>query len=289
MTAPGTAQTALRRAVETLRAAGVEDAPRDARLLLARAMGVAVDRLSLHLHDPLSEAAAAALWPLVAARAARQPMAQILGERLFWGHRFEVTQDTLDPRPDTETLVETALSRPFFNILDLGTGTGCILISCLLAMPGARGLGTDRSAAALQVARRNADRLGVGARVRLAQGDWWQAVSGRFDLIVSNPPYIAADEMAGLAPEVRDWEPHFALTPGGDGLQAYRILARGAGARLTAGGRLLFEIGPTQGSAVVALLQAAGLVNIRVIADIDGRPRVVAAEKPQMDSDCAAT
>lgn len=280
-----TAQEALREAIRRLGAAGVEDAPRDARLLLARALGIAADRLSLHLRDPLPEAAAKRLEPLIAARARRQPMAQILGERLFWGRSFLVTPDTLDPRPETELLVETALSRPFQTILDLGTGTGCILLSCLAERPGSRGLGTDLSPGALQVARRNADRCGVQDRARFVQGDWWSAVSGRFDLIVSNPPYITASEMAGLAPEVLTWEPHSALTPGGDGLDAYRAIAADASAHLNPGGRILLEIGPTQAAAVSALLAAQGLTAIRVLQDLDGRDRVVAAERPQDDSD----
>jgi release factor glutamine methyltransferase len=282
MTPARLASDALRAGVQTLRAAGVEDAPRDARLLLARAMGLSADRLSLHLHDMLTPEAEAELIPLVAARARRQPMAQILGTRLFWGHAFEVTPDTLDPRPDTEVLVQEAISHPFVRMLDLGTGTGCILISCLLAMPEATGLGTDLSLAALQVAARNAARHGLQNRCKLAQGSWWDAVVGRFDLITSNPPYIAADEMPGLAPEVRDHEPHLALTPGGDGLDAYRVLAVGAAAHLTPTGRILLEIGPAQGAAVSTLLAAQGFRDLRVLPDLDGRDRVVAATAPSL-------
>ena len=274
------ASEALRQAVLALRAAGVEDAPRDARLLLARAMGLAADRVSLHLGDPFSVEAEAALASLVAARASRQPMAQILGSRLFWGHAFEVTRDTLDPRPETEVLVAEAISKPFVRMLDLGTGTGCILISCLLALPKAEGLGTDLSDAALAVAARNTRRHGLAARCRFAAGDWWDAVSGRFDLITSNPPYIADDEMPLLSPEVLGHEPHLALTPGGDGLDAYRTIVKGAAARLTQGGRILLEIGPTQGLAVSGLLADQGFASIRILPDLDGRPRVVSALGP---------
>ena len=283
------ASEALRQAALTLRAAGVEAAQRDARLLLARAMGLAADRLNLHLGDPLAAAAEVALTGLVAARASRQPMAQILGERLFWGHLFEVTQGTLDPRPETEVLVQAAISQPFYHLLDLGTGTGCILISCLLAMPAADGLGTDLSGDALIVAARNADRHGLGARSQFANGDWWSAAPGRFDLIVSNPPYIAEDEMPFLAPEVRDHEPHLALTPGGDGLDAYRAIAKGAAAHLTPGGRILLEIGPTQGPAVSGFLAAQGFTGIRILPDLDERPRVVVAVGPGRKSDPDAT
>jgi release factor glutamine methyltransferase len=213
-------------------------------------------------------------------------VAQITGQRLFWGLPFRVTRDTLDPRPETETLVAEALARPFLKVLDLGTGTGCIVLSCLKGMPMARGVGVDASAPALEVARTNARDLGLADRVRFQQSDWFTGVSGAFDLIVSNPPYIAAEEMAGLAPDVRDWEPHQALTPGGDGLDAYRSIARGSGARLMPGGRLLLEIGPTQGTAVSDLLRAAGLGSVRVLPDMDGRDRVVVAVKPGPEDSC---
>lgn len=275
-----TGNEALRLAIPRLRAAGVEDAPRDARVLLAHAMGIAPDRLTLHLTDEMTAPQARAYEEAILARAARQPVAQIIGTREFFGRRFRVTRDTLDPRPDTETLVAAALERPFLSMLDLGTGTGCILLSCLAQMPMARGLGTDISPAALEVAMGNAETLGLAKRAQFRLSDWFAAVPGRFDLITSNPPYIALDEMPGLAPEVRDWEPHLALTPGGDGLDAYRAIARGAPARLMEGGRILVEIGPTQGAAVSALFAAQGLSAITVIKDIDGRDRVVSAVKP---------
>jgi release factor glutamine methyltransferase len=199
-----------------------------------------------------------------------------------------VTPDTLDPRPETETLVAAALERPFWRMLDLGTGTGAILLACLKGMPVAQGLGTDVSEAALAVAQGNAAALGLDRRTHFRRADWFRGVTGRYDLIVSNPPYIAADEMSGLAPEVRDWEPHLALTPGGDGLDAYRAIARGAPARLIAGGRLMVEIGPTQGRAVAALLAAQGMEAIRVLPDMDGRDRVVAAVMPGDPAACGA-
>jgi len=274
-----TGNEALRLAIPRLRAAGVEDAALDARLLLAHAMGLPQDRLTLHLPDALSVPQENAYEAALAARLRRQPVAQILGQRQFWGLNFRVTQDTLDPRPDTEALVAAALKAPFHNMLDLGTGTGCVLLSCLAGRAGAEGLGVDISDAALAVARDNALRLGLQARAMFRASDWFSAVQGRYDLITSNPPYIAADEMAGLAPEVRDWEPHLALTPGGDGLDAYRIIARGAPSHLVEGGRLLVEIGPTQGAAVAELFAAEGFQDMTVLPDMDGRDRVVSAVK----------
>ncbi len=274
-----TGNEALRAAVATLKLAGLDDPARDVRILLVHAMDIGADRLTLHLPDELTIPQQRRFDTAIAARANRQPVSQIIGKRQFWGHWFKVTQDTLDPRPETETLVGVALERPFVKILDLGTGTGCILISCLKSMPMASGIGADISAAALDVAQSNANSLGVSARARFVVSDWFSAIQGRFDLIAANPPYIAADEMAGLSPDVLNWEPHLALTPGGDGLDSYRIIAAGAGARLLTGGRIVLEIGPTQGESVAALLRDAGFAQVSFRKDLDNRDRVVVGHK----------
>ena len=276
-----TGNDALRHAVQRLGAAGVESPARDARILLAFALNLPADRLTLHLPDPVPPEAVARYEAALTARTRRQPVAQITGQRLFWGRSFRVTPAVLDPRPETEVLVATALEQPFSRILDLGTGSGCILLSCLADRPEALGTGVDLSHPALAVARHNADRLGVAARASFVHSDWCTAVDGQFDLILANPPYIAAAEMPLLAPEVRLWEPSLALTPGGDGLDAFRIIARQSPARLLPGGRLMVEIGPTQAAEVSALFAAAGLNQIRIRRDLDGRDRVVTAVKPQ--------
>ncbi|PKP85213.1 MAG: peptide chain release factor N(5)-glutamine methyltransferase [Alphaproteobacteria bacterium HGW-Alphaproteobacteria-2] len=280
MSAALPAAAALADAAARLRAAGVPEAVADARRLLAHALAIAPERLTLALSEPLPEAAAARFAAFVAARAARQPVAQITGERLFWGRTFQVTPDVLDPRPETETLVATALEAPFSRVLDLGTGSGCLLLTLLADRPGATGLGTDISATALAVAARNAARLGLGARAAFALADWFSGVDGAFDLIVANPPYIAAGELAALAPEVRNWEPRAALTPGEDGLAAYRAIAAGATAHLAPAGRLILETGAGQGAAVAALCEAAGLGHAMLRADMDGRARAVLCMLP---------
>jgi release factor glutamine methyltransferase len=257
----------------------VSDPARDARLLIAHAAGLPADRLTLHLDDPLSGPAAARLEQALAARAARQPVSQITGQRLFWGRAFRVTPDVLDPRPETEILIAAALEEDFRRVLDLGTGTGAILLTLLAERPQARGVGVDRSPAALAVARDNAQALGLTGRCDLHLSDWFAQVEGRFDLIVSNPPYLAADEMPALAPETRDWEPAAALLGGADGLDAYRAIAARAGAHLAPGGRILLEIGPTQRAAVAALLARAGFVTPDCRRDLDGRDRVVVARR----------
>jgi release factor glutamine methyltransferase len=280
MIANPTATEALRAATRRLTDAGLPEASRDARVLLAYAMAIAADRLTLHLPDTLSDQAVAAYESAIAARLHRQPVAQIIGHRLFWGRAFTVTQDTLDPRPETEILVAEALKQPFKTMLDLGTGTGCILLSCLADAPDAHGIGTDISPQALAVAQTNATALNLALRARFLQSDWFADVPGTFDLITANPPYITAGEMADLTPDVQNWEPHLALTPGGDGLAAYRAIAATALPHLTAGGRLLLEIGPTQARAVMAMLDAQGFANLRVLCDFDGRDRVVMAQNP---------
>jgi release factor glutamine methyltransferase len=274
-----TGSQALREAVARLQAAGVEGAARDARRLLAHALGVAPDLLAGRLADPLPEAAAAEFTAFVARRAGREPVSHITGRRAFWGRDFRVTPEVLDPRPETETLVALALEAPFARVLDLGTGSGCILVTLLAERPGTTGVGTDISPAALLIAGENAARHGVADRLILTPSDWFGDIGGQYDLIVSNPPYIAAEEMASLAPEVLR-EPRGALTDEGDGLAAYRAIAGGAGRFLAPGGRLLVEIGPVQGEAVSRLLAGAGLEGVAIHPDLDGRDRVVSARRP---------
>lgn len=275
-----TAQEALTCALGRLRNAGVADVARDARLLLAHAMGLPPDRLTLHLADQIDPEAERRFDAAIAARVLRQPVSQITGRRMFWGRNFLVTPDVLDPRPETETLVAAALEASFAHVLDLGTGTGCILVTLLHERPGSQGLGVDVSPAALTVAGANRRLHGMEDRMLLRLGSWFDPVDQSFDLIVANPPYIAADEMPDLAPEVRDHEPLIALTPGGDGLDAYRRIAAGAPGHLKPGGRLIVEIGLTQAAEVSSLFAAAGLRAIELRQDMDRRDRVVVAMKP---------
>jgi release factor glutamine methyltransferase len=275
-----TAAEALRAAIPRLAAAGVFEPAKDARQLLAHAMDVKADRLTLHLADEVSSVGLARFERDLAVRIARQPVSQIIGHRQFWGLDFRVTPDVLDPRPETECLVAAALDQPFKRVLDLGTGSGCILLSVLANQPMATGQGVDLSDAALSVAMQNARDLGLLSRAEFLNSDWFSNVTGCFDLILSNPPYIAEDELSELSQEVRQWEPKIALTPGGDGLAAYRRIAKGASAHLFPGGRLMVEIGPTQARDVVAMFQDAGFVDCHVLQDMDGRDRVVVASKP---------
>lgn len=255
------------------------DPLRDARTLLAHAAGLERDQLH-RLDGDLPHDLVAGFTDLLARRAKGEPLARILGHRDFWTHRFAITDDVLDPRADTETLVARALDHPFRRVLDLGTGSGCILVSLLGERLRATGLGTDISQAALRVAAGNAVRLGVADRAMFQIGDWFDGIDGHFDLIVSNPPYIAASEMSGLGPEVRGHDPALALSDHGDGLSAYRAIAERVAAHLNPGGRVLLEIGWRQRGRVESMLTAAGLRDIVCHPDLEGRDRVISARLP---------
>ncbi|WP_170788719.1 peptide chain release factor N(5)-glutamine methyltransferase [Ruegeria lacuscaerulensis] len=281
MNGPQTAAMAMVAATARLRAAGVDDPARDARVLLAHAARIEASRVTLIAPEELAPEIAERYDQLIALRAIRVPVSHLLGEREFYGRRFRVSRDVLDPRPETETLIEAALSEPFDHVLDLGTGSGCILITLLAERTSASGVGVDLSESACLQTSANAVQHQVQDRVEVLQSDWFGNIEGEFDLIVSNPPYISLSEMEALSPEVREHEPRMALTDEGDGLGAYRRIAAGVPDFLLPGGRLLVEIGPTQGTAVAALFDAAGLSETRVIPDLDGRDRVVFARMPQ--------
>lgn len=290
-------------AVSRLAAVGVPDAARDARRLLAHAIGVGPGRLTMALPEEVAPEMEEAFEALITRRARREPVSHLTGFRNFYGRDFIVTPDVLDPRPETETLVEVALAEPFEDVLDLGTGSGCILLTLLAERPDARGMGVEVSPAALEIARRNAGRFGLRGRAEMHYGSWYDGVppvqvasangglgdvmaQPTFDLIVSNPPYISLNEIRELQPEVRLWEPRLALTDGGDGLDAYRAIVEGLHGALKPKGRLAVEIGPDQAHAVVDLFRMAGLRLISVVQDLDGRDRVVtgrAGERPRMD------
>lgn len=277
------AQDLLTDAIARLRAAGIEGAPRDARLLLAHALQIGADRLTLVLPGPVAPAQAERFDAAIAARACHQPVAQIVGQRQFWGRSFLVTPDVLDPRPETETLIAAALAQPFDTVLDLGTGSGAILLTLLAERAGARGVGVDLSPAALGVAHQNAQALGVADRARFICSDWLAEVQGQFDLIVSNPPYIAAPDFAALQPELRLWEPAMALVPAdcdGSGLAAYRAILQDAPRALRTGGWLMVEFGLGQGPAILALMAQARLEGARCLPDMTGRARVAIARAP---------
>jgi release factor glutamine methyltransferase len=276
---------ALERAALRLGAAGVTDARLDAELLLRHVRGWDAAALILGMREDLPDAARAAFERLVDARAMRVPLQHLTGEQAFWRHVFRVTPDVLIPRPETEHLVEAALdavrdrTRP--RIVDVGTGSGCIALSLAAERPDAIVYSVDLSPAALAVARVNAQRLGLTDRVRFHEGDLLDPLADEapFDVIVSNPPYVGAEELASLAPEVRDHEPRMALTPPGDRASIYRRLAAAAAAHLVPDGLLIVEIGQGMEAEVARAFSGAGLEVVRVVSDLQGIPRTVVARR----------
>jgi release factor glutamine methyltransferase len=276
-----TAAEAMVAATARLRAAGVTDPARDARLLLAHAARIEATRVTLIAPEDLSPDIVDRYEQLISLRAVRVPVSHLVGERQFYGRRFKIGPEVLDPRPETEVLIEAALAEPYGRVLDLGTGSGCLLVTLLAERAEAVGVGVDLSEAACLQASANVVLHRVQDRAQILLSDWFGDVPGQFDLIVSNPPYIALAEIDGLQTEVRDHEPRMALTDFGDGLGAYRRIAAGAPAHLVPGGRLLVEIGPGQSAPVKALFAAEGLAEMSVLQDLDGRDRVVCARRPK--------
>lgn len=283
----GTLGDWLSAAVRGLEAAGIDSARLDARLLASFVLGWDPARVLAHPEHAPGGGEWERLQSLLARRAGRQPLAVIIGKREFWGLDFAVTADTLVPRPESETLIEAALAATEdrdadLNILDLGTGSGCLLLALLSELPNARGLGVDLSAAALKVAAGNAAILGLEGRAEFRQSDWDRGLDGTeggFDLILSNPPYIADDEFAALEPEVSRFEPRLALSGGPDGLTSYRSLAPQIGPLLAPGGGAFVETGAAQAGAVSALFDDHGLAVVCVHQDLSGRPRVVEVQQ----------
>ncbi len=268
------------------RECGIESADVDARILVGHALGLDHAALAATASRPLNAAEQNAVATLARRRLAREPVARIVGTKEFWSLTLRVGAATLVPRPETETLIEAALdfidrrgarSRPL-RIADLGTGNGAILLALLSELPAACGIGTDVSAAALAVARHNAERLGLSG-ARFVACNMAAALRGPFDLIVSNPPYVASAEIAGLAPEVRDFDPRAALDGGTDGLTFYRALAAAAPALLAPGGALIAELGAGQAQSVATLFAGAGLAPATPRHDLSGVPRALCAAK----------
>lgn len=275
-------QDMMREAAARLQAVGIENPRRDTRLLLAHALGIEPVDVILREMDAVDPVGLTAFEAAVVRREAGEPVSRIRGWREFYGRRFVVTPAVLDPRPETELLVSEGIAHlPHGGrVLDLGVGSGCILLSVLAERPDARGIGVDISPAALAVAGTNASAVGVGARTELVEGGWDAALNGRFDLVLSNPPYIPAVEMAGLAREVINHDPLLALTPGGDGLDPYRAILGRVSELLAPGGWIGFEFGMGQAAAVAGLMSAAGLELVAVRPDLAGIERAAFGRRP---------
>ena len=272
-----------------LEAAGLPGPVIDARLLVEAAADATRTDIVTDPYRPLSAHQEDTLQDYLARREKREPVSHILGRKGFWKIMLRVTPDVLTPRPDTETVVDTALKdfpeHARWSVLDLGVGSGAILLAILAERPAARGLGVDASEEALAVARDNAAALGLASRAALLRGDWAAGLAdASFDLVVSNPPYIASDVLETLEPEVRDYEPRLALEGGADGLDAYRTLAPEILRVLKPGGRFAVEIGWDQAAAVESLFREAGARDVRTVRDLGDRDRVVAGAKNPLET-----
>lgn len=280
-----TVGAALAEAAGILARAGVDSPRLDARLLAAHVLGIEPGVVALYPERPVSPAQGAAFADAVARRAAREPVSRIIGERGFWSLTLRVTPDTLDPRPDSETVVEAALAAATdreapISVLDLGTGTGCLLLALLAELPRARGLGIDISPEAVAVARANAVAAGLGDRADFRQDNWGDDVTEKFDLIVSNPPYIADADIDALDPEVARFDPRVALAGGVDGLDAYRGLAARIVRLSQPGGLAFLEVGTGQAPHVGRIMEAEGLEFDGVRPDLSGIGRCVVVRVP---------
>jgi release factor glutamine methyltransferase len=278
-----TIAAALTEAGGRLRAVGADSPELDARVLLRQVTGHEDAWLIANPDAEIDRTALQGYAELLERRERREPVSQIVGEREFWSRTFRVTADVLTPRPDTETLIETVLSRiedrdAPLRILDLGTGSGCIALTLLAECPNATALGVDASPAALEVAAFNADVLGVSERVEWRETDWCEGIEGPFDVIVSNPPYIAGYELQHLDPEVREFEPNMALDGGADGMAAYRRIIPSLKRLGTEDSVIAFELGLGQARGVAALGRVAGLRIAEIDQDIARRARVITFE-----------
>jgi release factor glutamine methyltransferase len=283
---PGTVAAAVAAAAESLAAAGFEEPRREARLLVALALGVEPAEVFGYPERPIDAEQAGRVARLAARRAAGEPVSRLRGSREFWSLEFLLSPETLDPRPDSETVVAGTLdqirdrSAPL-RLVDFGTGTGCLLLALLSELPNAFGVGVDRSEGAARTARLNAARLGFSARSAFVVGDWGRAViDRRVDVIVANPPYIPSTDLAALPDEVRRFDPSFALDGGPDGLAAYRALADETARLLKPGGVASFEVGAGQAAEVVALMRAVGLEIRGTRPDLAGIARCVTTVVP---------
>jgi release factor glutamine methyltransferase len=263
---------------------GIENPAREARISLCAASGLSPVALIVDPREPLGPAASK-VQQVAVRRATGEPLSRILGKREFWGLSFVITSHVLDPRPETETIVEAALSiltdrsQDPFRILDLGVGSGALLCALLTEFGAARGVGVDISAEAAEVARANLQACGLSLRAEIRVGDWTSGLLGRFDLIVSNPPYIPIADLAGLPREVRDFDPALALDGGSDGLNAYRQILPESRRLLAPGGWLITELGAGQATDVSAIAAECGFTDLRTYQDLAGVDRVLAAPR----------
>jgi release factor glutamine methyltransferase len=285
MTPPETLGSTLGAVAAALAEAGFDAPRRRARRVVAAALGLSASEVFAQLDRMIAGVDGERVSEFLTRAVAHEPLSRILGVREFWGLEFALSPDTLDPRPESETIIEAVLTRlpereRGYRILDLGTGSGCLLLALLSELPAATGSGVDAAPGAIGAARRNAERLGLAARAEFGVGDWAEPPGQEYDIVVANPPYIATADIAGLPPEVRDFDPRLALDGGVDGLDPYRVIATALPRLLRPGGLFAGEFGQDQHAAVASLIAGGGLTVETVVPDLAGIPRCVVARRP---------
>ena len=257
---------------------GIEGAARDARILTAFALEIPISELSLKINQQVSEKIIVELEKLVLRRINREPVSKILGRRDFWGRTFSINENVLDPRGDTETLIDFVIEKPVKSVLELGTGSGAIAITLACEWEEVHVTAVDISEDALVLAKLNAEKFNVQDKIHFLKSDWYDSVKGLFDLIISNPPYIGLAEQDELSAEVIKYDPEIALFSGSDGMEAYKRIIPNLVKFLNPDGLVVLETGASQGIKVKNMMNAAGFIDAKIVKDLSGKDRLVAAK-----------
>ena len=257
---------------------GIEGAARDARILTAYALQVPISELSLRINEQVSEKILSKLEKLILRRIDREPISKILGRREFWGRSFFINENVLDPRGDTETLIDFVIEKPVKSVLDLGTGSGAIAVTLACEWKEVHVTAIDISEDALLLAKLNAEKFSVQSKIHFLKSDWFEAIKGHFDLIISNPPYIGLAEQDGLSAEVIKYDPEISLFAGRDGLAAYKRIIPSLPKFLNPDGLVLLEIGASQSNQVKNMMNLVGFIDTQIVKDLSGKDRLVAAK-----------
>ena len=257
---------------------GIEGAARDARILTAYALQVPISELSLRINEQVSEKIISKLEKLILRRIDREPISKILGRREFWGRSFFINENVLDPRGDTETLIDFVIEKPVKSVLDLGTGSGAIAVTLACEWKEVHVTAIDISEDALLLAKLNAEKFNVQSKIHFLKSDWFEAIKGHFDLIISNPPYIGLAEQDGLSAEVIKYDPEISLFAGRDGLAAYKRIIPSLPKFLNPDGLVLLEIGASQSNQVKNMMNVVGFIDVQIVKDLSGKDRLVAAK-----------
>ena len=261
-----------------LSGSGIEGAARDARILTANALGTPISELSLKINEKVPEKIIADLEKLILRRINKEPISKILGKRDFWGRSFSINKKVLDPRADTETLIDFVIEKPVKSVLELGTGSGAIAVTLACEWKHAHLTAVDISEDAISMAKINAEKFNVQNKIHFLKSDWFETVRGSFDLIISNPPYIGLVEQDEIAAEVIKYDPEIALFAGRDGLEAYKRIIPNLAKFLNPGGLVVLETGASQSNQVKNMMNAVGFIDAKIVKDLSGKDRLVAAK-----------